>query len=87
MYPKCPDGREDCRFSGGRAITTLMNSPIEYDRAGRPVSGGVNTVTQYVGCVRCGREWSAKNTELELAQGVEKKWSAVSSGKPSPQAK
>jgi len=73
-YPACPENRSDCRFARTGRTCTLMWSPIQYDREGRPVAGGGNRVTEGIECMQCGKQWYSAQTELEDAQGVERKW-------------
>lgn len=75
QYPECQ--RTDCRFVRGYSISTAMHSPIQYDRDGRPVGGGMNTTTTEMQCLTCGRMWAEKRTDLEMAQGVPPKWQAL----------
>jgi hypothetical protein len=72
-YPDC-DKPSECRFSDRGGSVTLMYSPISYDRDGRPVSGGSNKVNKCLRCDACGKYWTSQQTELEDAQGVERKW-------------
>ena len=72
--PACPDQRTDCRFSQTGETSTAMNSPVQFDRSGVPVAGGLNTVAVTVKCHACGREWACSQTELAWAQGAEPNW-------------
>ena len=74
-YPECPEQRKDCRFHYEVGIITCMWSPIEYDRGGKAVEGGMNRSTQSVRCNACGKRWSSSQTELEDAQGKPREWS------------
>jgi hypothetical protein len=74
-YPECPDKRTDCRFQSEGGMTTCMYSPLEYDRDGNAVGGGMNRSTQGVRCNACGKRWSSSQTELEDAQGKPREWS------------
>lgn len=58
-----------------------MNSPIEYDRGGKPLGGGLNLVTNSVTCSACGESWTETRTDLECAQGKPAKW------RPEPNAR
>jgi hypothetical protein len=51
-----------------------MNSPIEYDRGGKPLGGGLNLVTNSVTCSACGESWTETRTELERAQRKQPDW-------------
>lgn len=74
-YPKC-NGKH-CKFREHGGMTTLMYSPIAYDRKGNPVSGGNNNVGKEVECVSCRKYYYAKQTELEWAQNVEPEWKII----------
>jgi len=71
--PACPDGRKDCRFSY-EGMTTLIHSPIQYDREGNPVGGGVNRVDKVAKCSVCRRVWISRQSELEDTQGKVREW-------------
>lgn len=73
-YPECPNGRADCRFQEHGGFSTCMYSPIERDRSGNAVSGGMNSRSREVSCSVCGKRWSETRTELEAAQGVAPTW-------------
>ncbi len=72
--PACPHDRKDCRFQHEYGVSTCMWSPIEYDRDGKPVDGGMNTSTQNIRCNTCGQSWTSSQTELEDAQGKRRVW-------------
>jgi hypothetical protein len=55
-------------------MSTCMWSPLEYDREGRAVGGGLNRVTHSVRCNTCGKNFSSAQTELEDAQGKPREW-------------
>jgi hypothetical protein len=73
-YPECPDGRADCRFRDGGGISTSMYSPIEYDRSGVPVAGGMNRTTWNISCSVCQKRWHETRSDLERAQGKLRTW-------------
>lgn len=77
-YPSCPDNREDCRFTHEGGGSTMMYSPISYDRKGNPVGGGANRVSKAVQCNKCRKRWMCERTELEEAQGVNLNWEIIS---------
>lgn len=86
-YPDCPNTRHDpirmssdCRFIDEGSISTCMHSPIEYDRDGKPISGGLNRVTSSLSCSVCGRKWIETRTELERAQGKPATWAIAPNG-------
>lgn len=74
MFPACPDLRVDCRFSEAGQSSTALDSPVQYDRAGTPVAGGLNTVAVELQCGACGRRWACSQTELAWTQGVDGPW-------------
>lgn len=76
-YPDCPDKRTDCRFAEVRNMETMIHSPIEYNREGQPVGGGMNIITTTILCRECGNFWKCTQTELEKAQGVPPQWEQV----------
>ena len=76
-YPPCPSVHDVCCFQSEGGWSTLMSSPITYDREGRAVGGGLNKVTKVIRCNTCGKRWMATQTELERAQGVPCVWKAV----------
>lgn len=71
-YPECE--RNDCRFQDKGCQRTLMHSPVVYDKEGKPIGGGSNTITSLVKCSTCGKVWFSKQTELEQAQGKHVDW-------------
>lgn len=73
IYPKC-EGTDDCRFEHEGEQSTLMYSPITYDREGKPVGGGRNKITKYIRCNRHGRNFHCTMTEFEWVTDVEPKW-------------
>lgn len=74
FYPDCPTKRIDCMFYDTIGTSTCMHSPIMYNREGKAVGGGLNTVTRQVSCSMCCNDWSATSTELDLAQGKPIVW-------------
>lgn len=74
-YPKClEDTPNDCRFVQGTKTATSMHSPIIYSRTGEPVGGGANQIESGLSCLTCGRNWTSRCTELDLAKGVAPQW-------------
>lgn len=78
FFPECPDARSDCRFIQVSASETTLDSPLEYDRSGAPVGGGMNTVAAQFRCQACGRDWVCSQTELAWARGDQPTWSLKS---------
>lgn len=74
LFPDCPDGRQDCRFIDAGNTSTTMHSPVQFDRSGAPVGGGMNTIAQQVQCTQCGRSWACSQSELAWARGDDAKW-------------
>lgn len=72
--PTCPDQRTDCRFSQSGESSTKLDSPVQYDRSGNAVAGGLNTIAVTVRCHACGREWACSQEELAWAQNAEPEW-------------
>lgn len=73
-YPPCPFMRDDCRFVSEGGMTTCIHSPLVYDRGGRPVAGGSNTVQGTTRCLACGKRFLSSQTELARAQGQPPEW-------------
>lgn len=73
-YPDCPDRRKDCRFERLGGAKTMMYSPIIYNREGKPVGGGANVCTYGIRCGTCGKFFTARQTDLETAQGKPRNW-------------
>jgi len=55
-------------------MSTMMYSPLVWDRDGNPVEGGGNHVSKGICCTTCGRHWSSIQTELQEAQGKPREW-------------
>jgi hypothetical protein len=72
--PVCPEDREDCRFIFGAKNLSSMHSPLVYNRQGEPVAGGANIHTRVIHCNSCSKWWTARQTQLEEAQGKPAKW-------------
>lgn len=77
IYPECPDRREDCRFQEHGGVSACMYSPIERDRNGNAVGGGMNSRSREASCSVCGKRWIETRTELEAAQGVKLDWEPI----------
>lgn len=78
-YLTCTD--DSCEFVDEGESRTLMSSPIRYDRNGTPIGGGTNTVTKLCRCTAHDQRFQSKQTELEDAQGVERKWERIEAPK------
>lgn len=74
-YPECPQGRpNECRFQSLSGMSTLMHSPLEFDRSGKVVGGGANTLTRGVQCNACGNSFTSTATEFDDATGKPRVW-------------
>lgn len=76
-YPDCHDKRADCRFVNHGGTSTLVHSPLIYDRQGNPVGGGNNTHQTTVECLTCSRRWWSIATELQIIKGEPKVWNRL----------
>ena len=56
--PECP--REDCRFSYGGGMTTLVAYIPIYDKNGVNINPDRNIKTFEVSCGSCGKMWKGK---------------------------
>ena len=73
--PACPTGEEEkCAFYHSPSCQTLLFSPVAYNRAGEPIGGGGNAVSQIVRCESCGKSWRSVQSELEDAKGIKRVW-------------
>lgn len=69
--------RDDCRFVDEGSATTLMWSPIVYDKHGNPVGGGDNSVRKAVRCLSCGKTWISSAKEIDDVLGKPRDWREV----------